>query len=478
MTATAATPAGEVLRAILMRDYRLYRTAQGEPFAVHCRVPCVMIRFRGNGGLRQRLAADMYAQTGRTATSNALSDVLNMAEGICSQGISAVPALRIAARGESLYLDLGRTDGLAVQLYPGGWRLLHDPPAMFSRTAMTDELPVPVPGGSLDGVRDLINIRGESEWALYCACRVASLFPGITHPVELMTGPPGSAKTSTTRWTSEWVDPSPAMVPVPRDGRTWAAIAGSSYVLPVDNVSWVPAWWSDLLCKAASGDGWIDRALYTDGDVYVSAFQSVIILNGITLGALRGDLADRICGHVLAPPAAYRSDDELNSRWRAAHPQALGWLLDRAAEVMTDIGRMPAPQTASRLSRFSQIVQCVDWRWGTRAMDAWLRGRADVLEDVAEGDEVAVALMAAVKAPVSVTSTELLALLRYQGGLADGRSRWTPKSLGEHIERAAGALGALGWQVTRYREGEAGARKWMIIPPQAANGHLDSPALR
>ena len=451
---------------ILMTRYYIARTEHGEPFAADKDAPSAMIRFRGNGGLRQRLAAEMYSATGKPANSNALTDVLNTAEGIASGWRQPVtPHLRIAEYRGSLFLDLGRADGATVCMWPGGWQVVTRPPVLFARTPMTGELPIPVGGGSLDGTRGLINVRGTDEWALYIACRVASLFPGITHPVELFSGLAGVAKTATTRNTANWVDPSEVMIPVPRDGRTWAAIAGSRYVLPVDNVSYIPPWWSDLLCKAASGDGWVDRALYTDGDVFVSKFLAVILLNGITFGALRGDLADRIVGHVLVRPPSYRSDDELAWQWAQTHPASLGWLLDRACETFADMAHVPVPGT-DRLARFSQVVACMDRRWGTNAAGAWQRGKADVLEDVADADPVAVALRAAFAGPASMTSTELLRTLTSSGGLEpNGKFAWTPKTLSEHMERAQAALASLGWQVWKSREGHDRKRMWQVIPP-------------
>ncbi len=457
----------EVLLRILLEQYFIARTDHGEPFAAARSAPSVMVRFRGNGGLRQQLAAAMFRATGKAATSNALTDVLNTAEGIASGWQQPVtPHLRIAEHHGALFLDLGRADGATVHLWPGGWQVVTRPPVLFARTAMTGELPVPAAGGSLNGTRDLINVRGANEWALYIACRVASLFPGITHPVELFSGMAGSAKTATTRNTANWVDPSEVMIPVPRDGRTWAAIAGSRYVLPVDNVSYIPPWWSDLLCKAASGDGWVDRALYTDGDVFVSKFLAVILLNGITFGALRGDLADRIVGHVLVRPPSYRSDDELDRQWAMTHPASLGWLLDRAAETYADMSLMMPPQESDRLARFAQIVRCLDSRWGTNAVAAWRQGKADVLEDVADSDPVAVALRASVHGPVMMTATELLAMLTARGDLEpNGKFAWTPKTLSEHMDRSLAALGSLGWQVWKSREGHARTRVWNIVPP-------------
>ena len=363
--------------------------------------------------------------------------------------------------------DLGRMDGKAVELRPGAWQVVDRPPVLFTRTALTAELPLPEETGRMEEARDLVNIRSVDDWALYVACRVASLFPGITHPIEVLSGPPGSAKTAATRITTNWIDASPAMQPVPRDGRTWAALAGGRYVLALDNVSGVARWWSDALCKAASGDGWVDRALYTDGDLYVAAFQSVIVMNGITLGGLEGDLADRLAAHKLSRISSFRSDDEVAAVWALAHPGALAWLLDLTVAVLADMQSLPQPSGLDRLIRFSQIVQLVDRRWRTNALGAWRAGRYAALEDIADGDIIAVALRQAVRAGWQGTATELLHHLVMNGGLQDeGSRRWTPRMLSERLERTGQALSAIGWRVEKSREPGTGKRIIRIDPPR------------
>jgi len=457
----------DTLMGILQKDYYVAATTDGRPFAVRLDAPSVMVPMRGAFGMRQRLAVDMYAQTGRVANNDALSSALNLAEGAAMGKGRVTPHLRIAAWQGSIFLDLGRADGKAVELRPGAWRVVDRPPVLFTRTALTAELPLPAEDGRMEAARDLINIRSVDDWALYVACRVASLFPGITHPIEVMSGPPGSAKTAATRITTNWIDASPAMQPVPRDGRTWAALAGGRYVLALDNVSSVARWWSDALCKAASGDGWVDRALYTDGDLYVAAFQSVIVMNGITLGGLEGDLADRLAAHKLARITAYRSDDEVAAVWALAHPEALAWLLDQTVAILADMASMPQPVGQDRLIRFSQIVQLIDRRWRTNAIGAWRSGRYAALEDIADGDAVAVALREGVRAEWRGTATELVHHLVMHGGLQDEFGRkWSPRMLSERLERSSQALAAIGWRVERFREGHDRKRMIRILPPQ------------
>lgn len=469
MTGAGSAPAAvDVLMGILQRGYFVSCTTDGRLFAVRNDTPSVMIPMRGTSGMRQRLAAEMYLQTGRAANSEALTTVLNLAEGAAMSRRRVTPHLRIAGHDGAVFLDLGREDGKAVMLEPGRWRVVDRPPVLFTRTALTAELPLPTaePGG-MERVRDLINIQAPDDWALYVACRIASLFPGITHPIEVISGPPGSAKTGATKITSNWIDASPAMLPVPRDGRTWAAMAGGRYVLPMDNVSGVARWWSDALCKAASGDGWVDRALYTDGDLYVSAFQSVIVINGITLGGLEGDLADRMATHRLARLTSWRNDDEVAATWALSHPSALAWLLDRAAEIFGDMLSLPRSNAPDRLTRFSQIVTLVDRRWRVNALGAWRAGRYDTLEDIADGDTVAVALRQALRGTWTGTMTELLGQLAMHGGLQEeSGKRWTPRMLSERLERASQALSAIGWRIERGRSGADSKRIVRITPPQ------------
>ena len=213
-TAKQGNAAADTLLQLLTRDYYPARTAADEPFVVRYDTPSVMVRLRGNSGLKQRLAADYYRATHKAATSAALADVLNTAEGMSYGKRPVTPALRIARHGDELFLDLGRPDGAAVLVSAHGWRVVSRPPVLFARTALTGELPVPQPGsGSLDAVRGLFNVGPPAEWALFIACRIASLFPAITHPIETLTGPAGSAKTSTTRLMANWVDPAPVMMP-------------------------------------------------------------------------------------------------------------------------------------------------------------------------------------------------------------------------------------------------------------------------
>ena len=79
--------------------------------------------------------------------------------------------------------------------------------------------------------------------------------------------------------------------------------AAGSWVVALDNLSGIPAWLSDSLCRASTGDGNVKRALYSDAGLAVVKFRRCVVINGIDLGALRGDWrhAHRECRALAYP---------------------------------------------------------------------------------------------------------------------------------------------------------------------------------
>jgi hypothetical protein len=90
------------------------------------------------------------------------------------------------------------------------------------------------------------------------------------------------------------VDPNSAPLrSEPRDARDLIIAANNSWVLAFDNLSHLPAWLSDALCRLATGGGFSTRELYTDSEEVLFDAVRTVILNGIEELAMRGDLLDR-----------------------------------------------------------------------------------------------------------------------------------------------------------------------------------------
>jgi hypothetical protein len=461
-----------VLLAIMADNYGLVRGPAGDPLAIDRAVPSVAFPVKGTAGLRQRLAADMYQLRGQAASNDALASVMNMLDGQASAAFRVSPALRIARQRDGLIaLDLGRADGAAVLLGPGGWQVTGQPDALFRRSNTISELPLPVRGGTCAGLMRLVNLRDRDHIALYAACRVVSLIPGMTRPVELMIGQPGTGKTGTARVTVKWLGGH--IMPMQRDPRDWAAIVGGSHVIGHDNVSGISADRSDWMCRAASGDTWAARALYSDDDLLIRQFQPVsIILNGVEVGQMRGDLIRRSVLHDLVTPERYLTDRQMEDGFTAAWPDGLGWLCETACAVLARLPGVRVPD-AETMPDFAAVALAVDGLWGTAGYGAWKQAQEQAYADLVEGDPVALAIEERILDPFRDTVSELLERLR--GAMPAPRTggRWTPRGLSAALDRCQAALQAGGWTVVRSVDAHAKSRLVTLIPPQASNGHLN-----
>jgi hypothetical protein len=75
----------------------------------------------------------------------------------------------------------------------------------------------------------------------------------------------------------------------------------NGHLLAFDNLSGLPAWLSDALCRIASGGSFAVRQLYTDDAEVLFKAARPILLNGIEDVIARPDLADRTILLTLGP---------------------------------------------------------------------------------------------------------------------------------------------------------------------------------
>jgi hypothetical protein len=309
----------------------------------------------GSHSLRAELAR-LYRvkHPGKVASQSALADALSSLEAEANDHEPVPMYLRVAEAEDALWLDLGDTSGRAVKVTPGGWSVEARPPVWFRRTELTGALPEPVPGIGDLGDRlaelwELVNIT-EQDRPLVLAVLVATLLPDIAHPVVDLVAEQGSGKSTAGRVLGGLLDPSP--VPLrkpPRDEEGWVTAAAGSHVVVIDNVSRIPEWLSDSLCRAATGDGDVRRRLYTDADLSVFVFHRVVWLTGIELVGIRGDLADRSVMIELRRIDRRRLDEEIDApprpRGRARPGRA------RPGRAAHDLHRRPAAHGRLRPDR-------------------------------------------------------------------------------------------------------------------------------
>ena len=255
----------------------------------------------------------------------------------------------------------------------------------------------------------------------------------------------------------------------PRNEQDLFIAARNAHVLAFDNLSAVPPWLSDALCRISTGGGFATRELYTNDEECVINVARPIVMNGIDEIVSRGDLADRAIFLSLAAikGADKRPESELLADLEAAHPRILGALLDLLAE-----GLRRLPET--RLDAHTRMADFDKWSvscLGASFMTAYLGNRADAVESVIDASPVASAVRDLMRSRPTWegTATELLAEL---GGIAgDSATKakgWpaNPRALGARLNRFNSALRPAGIVLDK----EVSGRRWIRISVQSEKG--------
>lgn len=444
--------------------YRLGIMSTGDAYGVPIDGSNVVRLLRGGRrSLRAELAAAYYAKYQAAAPAQALADALLVLDGEAQALAPVDVALRVAGTGDGkLVLDLGDDEGRAVVIDTTGWQVVPTSPVLFRRTKATLPLPLPT-DGDLGALRRLLNIRDEF-WPLILAWLVAALFDELPHPVLLLRGEHGTAKSAAARMLTALLDSCAAQLrTAPRNVEDWAVAASGSWMTCLDNVSDIPAWLSDAICRAVTGDGMLRRQLYTDSDVSVLSFRRVISMTSVDPGRLHGDLADRLVVIELdrIPEESRAADLAVSESWRAAHPVVLAGLLDLAVAVLRVLPGV-RENHLPRMADFARILLAVDQVLGTDGYGRYAEQAGQVAEQVADADSVALALRYQITTPWDGTASELLTMLAPTGSAKDWPA--TPQAMGGRLVRAAPALRNLGWTVEAPDRAKRN-RGWFIAPP-------------
>ncbi len=441
---------------LALSQYYIGRTDSDEAFAVEKDGPNIALMLDGaRDALRSALSRKYRGAYGKVPTNAALSDAMMSLRGEALEAAAEPVHLRVAEHDGNIVIDLGDASGRAVVVSPGSWAVVGRSPVLFRRTNATGALPVPEPGGDLQELRGLLNVTDES-WPVLMGWLVAAFFPDMPHAILLLGGEQGAGKTTTAKALVGLFDPSPAPVRTqPREAKQWMISASASWGVCIDNVSYIPDWLSDALCKAVTGDGWLDRRLYTNSDVFVLSFRRVIMLTSIDAGALRGDLGDRVVLVDLEPiPEGKRAtESELDARYKKAHAQMFGALLDLVGNVLKELPLIVV-KSSPRMADFARVLAAMDKVTGGRALEIYLGQSDRIAEAVIDADEVAVALQdwMSTRNVWEGTTSELLEMLKMREWAVQrplSRS-WpkTPNAMGGRLKRLTPALKQVGIEVS------------------------------
>jgi hypothetical protein len=336
---SAPSQATRLVALALDAGAELFHSPEGEAFAsidVDGHQETWLLKVKG---FRRWLSRLFYADADKAPGAQAIQDALGVLEGKALFDGPEYPVYtRLAEVSGVIYLDLGNPTWQAIEITAGAWQVIDTPPVKFRRARGMLPLPTPVQPTprhtstlkALKTLRSFINIAREEDWKLLLAWVLAALRPHGPYPILVIYGEQGSAKTTLMRILRDFIDPNTAPLrTMPRNEEDLVIAANNGWLIALDNLSHLPDWLSDALCRLATSSGYATRELYTNTDEILFAAQRPIMINGIEEVATRGDFLDRAIILYLptVPEDKRKEEDVLREELAKASPHIFGALL-------------------------------------------------------------------------------------------------------------------------------------------------------
>lgn len=278
-----------------------------------------------------------YKRTGRTMLQNNLNQVITTLIGEAKFGDTPCVKLnnRVAEYENSFWYDLASNSYSAVKTSKDGWSVETSSPKLFYRYRHQKEQVIPKTGGNINNLFKYINLK---EYKTLFICWLVSCYvPDIPHPMPIIHGEKGAAKSTACVLLKRLIDPSAVeTLGLNKDEKSLILNLKKHYYLPFDNVSSISNDMSDTLCRAITGGALQQRKLFTDSEDCIYTFQRCLTINGINNVANRADLLDRSILIELERVSAENRKNlqEVYSDFEADRPYLLGAIFDILSKAM------------------------------------------------------------------------------------------------------------------------------------------------
>ena len=252
------------------------------------------------------LAYLMYERELKAPGSEAVNSAINVLMGkALKEGKEHVLYNRVAPAEDGIWLDMCDDQWRAIKITQDSWEIVEQPPILFRRYSHQKPLCEPIKAATEEEAAknalkllDHVNIKAKAEddptrLAVICTC-ISYLIPLIPHPIMVIYGPQGSAKSYLHKIVRRLLDPSVIeLLGLPHDDNEIIQQLDHNWLCFYDNLTYLPSSVSDIFCRAATGSGFSKRELYSDDDDIIYAFKRCLGVNGINPAARKGDFLDR-----------------------------------------------------------------------------------------------------------------------------------------------------------------------------------------
>ena len=435
----------------------------------------------GSRAFRSWVTQLAYRAERRVPPAQTVQDTLRALEGAARyEGREEAVAVRVAGSGDAIYLDLGTSAWDAVEITAAGWVVVERSPVRFIRPRGMLPLPRPVGGGTINDLRPFVNVDGEQAFRLLVSWLVSALRPRGPYPVLQIGGEAGSAKSTTAKVVKGLTDPTRAPLRGdPRDVRDLMITAQNCWVPCFSNLSGLPRWLSDGLCRLSTGGGLATRELYSDSEETLIDVMRPTVVEGIPDLASADDLVERIVTLTLPriDDEGRRPEDVFWADFERARPRILGALLNGVATALKNRAGVRLARTP-RMGDFAVWVTAAGPAFGWQPDDfmaAYDRNAAEAAMATLDTSLLAAVVLELVAAEswYGTPGGTLDRLTGIAGDRVRDRGRQWPKSpggLGKGLRRIAPALRKAGVVVDYGREDGGGRPRYIRLERRDGSG--------
>jgi hypothetical protein len=327
------------------------------------------------------------------------------------------------------------------------------------------------------------NIRDPKDQLLFKAYLITLFIPDIAHPILLLKGVKGAAKSILETEVKQIIDPSQIELLILNNNlKDFVIQLARHYYNAYDNVIKIPPWLSSIICAATTGAGFILRTLYTTADETPLKFKRCFALASIGASLTEDDALERSISinHPKIEKQDRKTEERIFAEFDSLLPQLLGYIFDTIAKTMQEKDKLEQTQELDgkleRMADFSFWGEAAARVMGYKPMEFLnaysenLRNQSreavtfnalgDILRTIFDEDLTA-------KYDIEYTFPVLLTKVRetaIEMGIDIDRFPWakTPQSLSEEVMLLAAVIqDSYGYKIERYTDhvGKNGRKK-------------------
>lgn len=350
------TPPSELLVNTVNATYELFVDPDGITYASRDRLIAEPIDTKAF----DRILRNLYRRIlpGTVPTNGAIKNAIDCIDAEASARPPRTVSVRSVFQDDKVYFHLDRD--IVYQIDADGWRPVKAAPVRFKWPHKTQALPEPQPGGTVDMLREFLNLDDENQFPLVIAWLTAVIRGADTNmPIPILTlhGGQGSTKSTFTKMMLDLTDPRSVELRILGDEIEDIMVgARSAWVLAFDNISRIGDEMSDAFCSLVTGGSIARRTKHMDSDETAFTAMRPVIFNGINEPSGRGDLLERMLMLKLRPIDKKKRVTKklLFAKFNAARPRILGALFDLVSLGLRNHSRVNPALQLPRMADFGQ----------------------------------------------------------------------------------------------------------------------------